>query len=230
MNTQVLAGKVVSKRIVAISQKPLAGGLCNQCCEFVIAHRARKLQCVDHAERSVGVHTVAHRCRRCLHVLKHRVRQAIGQRCECHTPARCVRMAADGDLGVELEQPAPAIGTLPVRTTVAVKVGRFAACLAFIKLPVEPRYDRPRMGGFGIEIQEPRQRPVHVHAGMPVVAAVKDRMQRRGHTALRFGRRMHKVHDEIRILAAHVVERGAGVAGVGGIDVRHKPKSSFSFL
>ena len=115
--------------------------------------------------------------------------------------------AAQYILGLELEQPGPAVRPFEGATPRPVEVGTLGCDACRRKVRVEPLHDRRRLGQAAMQSQHSHQQPVHVHGRVPVVAAVKRRMHfARRQVAVR---RCQKVIELARIFAHHVGERDA---------------------
>ena len=141
------------KRIMLRSAtKPLAGGLCNQCCEFVIAHSCAQTAVRGSYRTKCRVHTVATpACRRCLHVLKHRVRQAISKGVSAARQRLATRMKPQTAISAWGFEPAPAMGRCRCTYRRSPSNPLRGIALHFIELAVEPTRWPQANGGFGIE-------------------------------------------------------------------------------
>src|SRR6185437_4640490 len=80
-------------------------------------------------------------------------------------------------LGCELQQPRPAVGALERSARGPRQIGELAADRGVREVTIEERNDIGARLQRSKTTKESHERPVHVHARMPVVAAVERRMQ-----------------------------------------------------
>ena len=134
-----------------------------------------------------------------------------------HCPTTSTRSVTRGHFGRRLMSK-----RVCLRTCRAGKVGALPGDLLGCELPIKEPADRSGVRPFWEAAQHARQEPVAVHARVPVIAAVEDRVQGGGWTGI--FRADQGMGEMVRVLAGDVAEHG-GHEAVGNFDgqgVRHE--------
>ncbi len=154
-------------------------------------------------ERAVRMQAIAERIMRAGKKIEIARGEGVGEWLQRSRPAR--RIGCIVQLGGELQQPRPAIGPLERAAVRAREISHFRGNRVGREMAVEERVDRESAGQIGKAAAQPHEQPVHVHARMPVVAAVEGRMKSPRRERIGVGR--HDVIELVRILAVDVRER-----------------------
>jgi len=132
--------------------------------------------------------------------------ERVGEWLQRSRPVR--RIGCIVQFGGELQQPRPAIGPLERAAVRAREICHFRGNRVGREMAVEERVDRESARQIGKAAAQPHEHPVHVHARMPVVAAVEGRMKTPRRERIGVGG--HDVIELVRILAVDVRERHVG--------------------
>jgi hypothetical protein len=143
----------------------------------------------------------------------------VGQWLQLPVPAPAVVVVAAADFLDQLQEPRPAVRSLERLRLRARQVRAFGGDRFGSEMLVEARRDRRALTDTGMQPPDACQQPMHVHAGVPVVAAEERRMQLARRP--RIAAISPHVLRMVRVLANDVVERQRGKArGRGGIQRR----------
>ncbi len=201
---EVRAGRFPSGRVIPVRREPAPGGIFDRGREPVVSGSrpgARPRQRPRQAERTVLVHAVPDRVGGSRQPAKKAASKGIRQRFEGGQPPAGrggsgrvrVRRRQDRHLVHERERPSPAVGLL----SPAIRSGderRLELHRVGGELPVQGRGDLVGRHQARHGAQQPDEQPVHLNAGMPVVAAVEHRTAHRG-PVREIARPGHRVKD-----------------------------------
>ncbi len=158
-------------------------------------------------------------------------REAPGE-LDCQRRERVMPAPEPDELGLQLEQPRPAVRPFEGRAAGRIEERELLRDRRGCEVLCQNRFDLVAFIEVGIKPQQPHEHPVHVHGRMPVVASIKGRMQR---ARPPFGiRRGEQLVQPARIFALHVRggdagERRSECAGQHGYSLVGAMRNSMTF-
>jgi hypothetical protein len=231
---EIRAAGLVDRWVVGVGAEPGARDVVHPSAQRAVAHAERVVAGQQHGERRVLVRAGAHGIPAGPKKGLQSARELRGQRAQSVGPAR--RIVAPGrirararlvlELQLQLQQPRPAIGPLERAPARRAHVRELARDQLGAQVAFEAPGDRPGGRQAGRERAQAQQRPVHMHARVPVEAAVEDRMHRSGQALV--GLVEDQVIELVREAALDARERaprqGLGMpedVAIGGIQGGH---------
>ena len=132
---------------------------------------------MDEREGSVGMHAAPNRCAELTEVLDSALGQVVGEWSERRRPMLGARVARGLELCREAGQPAPAVQPLERLVALCLEVAQLAREQRLGEVRAQATANRLRFRHVGESLEQPQERPVTMHRGVPVKTAEERRRQ-----------------------------------------------------